>query len=564
MISVSGRKWQERKTNTKLVEKIQQDFNFSKIISKLIVARNFDENEIYLIDNFLELLNVFHKYKDFNKSVELIENAINNKENICILGDYDVDGSVAVSLWIKFLENINHPYFYYIPDREKDGYGASKRLFQKLIKKKPKLVVMVDCGSTSSEAIDYLNENNIKSLVIDHHEITKPFPKANMIINPKKNNGYIEYDYLCATALTYFFLDMLAKKIKSKINLRKYLIYVLLATVCDVMPIRKLNRLIAITALKEFDCNNNLAINELYKLNNKINKININDLGYLIGPILNSGGRLGKSDYAVELLTTKNIEIISKKSKDLMVLNNKRKKIEFAILKFINFKKIEIENKNVIFYYEPSINEGLLGIIAARLKDYFQKPSIVITNSKNFLKSSARSTHNYDIGKAIKKSLDQNIIINGGGHNMAAGFTLQKSKRLIFEEFILNDFIKSNTSFDTSLKYDSQISSTAFNKDFFDDIKRIEPFGNSNPLPTFFLKDLKVIKSSILKGKYISSILKSKAGLSINTIFFDSLDSKIADHLLNYKKYFNVIGQINEYFINNKKKLQLIIKDITL
>ena len=135
MISVSGRKWQERKTKTKLVEKIQQDFNFSKIISKLIVARNFDENEIYLIDNFLELLNVFHKYKDFNKSVELIENTINNKENICILGDYDVDGSVAVSLWIKFLENINHPYFYYIPDREKDGYGASKRLFQKLIKK---------------------------------------------------------------------------------------------------------------------------------------------------------------------------------------------------------------------------------------------------------------------------------------------------------------------------------------------------------------------------------------------------------------------------------------------
>ena len=564
MISVSGRKWQERKTNTKLVEKIQQDFNFSKIISKLIVARNFDENEIYLIDNFLELSNVFHKNQDFNKSVELIEIAINNKENICILGDYDVDGSVAVSLWIKFLENINHPYFYYIPDREKDGYGASKRLFQKLIKKKPKLVVMVDCGSTSSEAIDYLNKNNIKTLVIDHHEITKPFPKANMIINPKKNNGYIEYDYLCATTLTYFFLDMLARKIKSKINLRKYLIYVLLATVCDVMPIRKLNRLIAITALKEFDFNNSLAINELYKLNNKKNRININDLGYLIGPILNSGGRLGKSNYAVELLTTKNIENISKKSKDLMELNNKRKKIEFAILKFINFKKIEKENKNVIFYYDPSINEGLLGIIAARLKDYFQKPSIVITNSKNFLKSSARSTHNYNIGKAIKKSLDQNIITNGGGHNMAAGFTLQKSNRLIFEEFILNDFIKSNTSFDTSLKYDSQISSTAFNKDFFNDIKKIEPFGNSNPLPTFFFKDLKSIKSSILKEKYISSILKSKAGLSINAIFFDSLDSKIADHLLNYKKYFNVIGQINEYFINNKKKLQLIIKDITL
>ncbi len=564
MISVSGRNWQEKKIDIKLVEKIQQDFNFSQTLSRLIVSRNFNENETYLINNDLNLSNVFLRNTDFIKSLELLEIAIKNNDNICILGDYDVDGSAATSLWIRLLNHINHPHFHYIPDRIQDGYGASKKLFKKLILKKPKLVIMVDCGSTSLEAIDYLNKNNIKSLIIDHHEMTRPFPKATMIINPKKDNGYVEYDYLCATTLTYFFLDMLVQKIKCRFKLKKYLIYVLLATVCDVMPLRKLNRLIAITALKEFDFNENDVFSKIYKLNNKKNKISIDDLGFLIGPILNSGGRLGKSDYAVELLSSENTQIINQRSKDLITLNNKRKKIEQNILEDIDFDKIDKENKKIIFYYKKNINEGLLGIIAARLKDYFNKPSIVITNSKNHLKGSARSIYEYNIGRAIRRSLNQNIILNGGGHNMAAGFSLKKTKLSIFEKYIQKDFLKSNISLDTAFKYDSQISSTIFNNNFFDDIKRIEPFGNENPLPIFLFKDLKVIKSTIVKEKYVSSVLKSKIGSSISSISFHSLNSKISKYLLNYKKNFNVVGQINEYLINNKKKYQLIIKDITL
>ena len=205
MISVSGKNWEQKKTNKNSVEKVKQDYNFSDIVSKLIISRNFNETEISSINNNLHLNNVFLNNEDFKSSIEILIDTINNKENVCILGDYDVDGSAATSLFIRFFESIKHPFFYYIPDREKDGYGASKKLFQKLIIKKPKLIIMVDCGSTSNEAIKFLNNNNIKSLIIDHHEINKPFPKANMIINPKKDNGYIEYDYLCATTLVYFF-----------------------------------------------------------------------------------------------------------------------------------------------------------------------------------------------------------------------------------------------------------------------------------------------------------------------------------------------------------------------
>ena len=564
MISVSGKKWEQKKIDQNLVDKLKQDYNFSDILSRLIVSRKFNDDEIATIDNDLDLNNVFLNTDDFKQSINLVVNSIKNREKICILGDYDVDGSAATSLFIKFLENINQPFFYYIPDREKDGYGATKKLFKKLILDKPELIIMVDCGSTSNEAIEFLNENKIKSLIIDHHEINKPFPNANSIINPKKDNGYIEYDYLCATTLSYFFLDLLIKEIKSEINIADYLIYVLLATVCDVMPLRKLNRLIALCALKNFDITKNLPLNTLFELNEKKNKITINDLGYLIGPILNAGGRLGKSQYATQLLSSKNDDVVKDRSNYLIGLNNKRKVIENLILDQIDFKKIEKENKEVIIYYNPNINEGLIGIIAARLKDYFNKPSIVITTSNEFLKGSARSVYNYNIGRVIKNSLDKNIIIGGGGHNMAAGFTLIKENLKVFENYILDDFLLSNTVNNNIFSYESEVSSLAFNQDFYDNIKKLEPFGTGNSVPTFMLKDLRITKPIVLNNKHISSILKSKTGFSIKSISFNSIDTKIGEHLMGYKNSIKVIGRINENIWNNKKTLQLTIRDLIL
>ncbi len=564
MISVSGKKWEQKKIDQNLVDKLKQDYNFSDILSKLIVSRKFNDDEIATIDNDLDLNNVFLNTDDFKQSINLVVNSIKNRERICILGDYDVDGSAATSLFIKFLENINQPFFYYIPDREKDGYGATKKLFKKLILDKPELIIMVDCGSTSNEAIEFLNENKIKSLIIDHHEINKPFPNANSIINPKKDNGYIEYDYLCATTLSYFFLDLLIKEIKSEINIADYLIYVLLATVCDVMPLRKLNRLIALCALKNFDITKNLPLNTLFELNEKKNNITINDLGYLIGPILNAGGRLGKSQYATQLLSSKNDDVVKDRSNYLIGLNNKRKVIENLILDQIDFKKIEKENKEVIIYYNPNINEGLIGIIAARLKDYFNKPSIVITTSNEFLKGSARSVYNYNIGRVIKNSLDKNIIIGGGGHNMAAGFTLIKENLKVFENYILDDFLLSNTVNNNIFSYESEVSSLAFNQDFYDNIKKLEPFGTGNSVPTFMLRDLKIIKPIVLNNKHISAILKSKIGFSMKSISFNSINTKIGEHLMSYRNTINVIGQISENIWNNKKTLQLTIRDLVL
>ena len=465
---------------------------------------------------------------------------------------------------VRYFNHINQKHFFYIPDRINDGYGASKKLFQKLILKKPQLIIMVDCGSTSNEAIDYLNQHNIKSIIIDHHEINRPYPKSNVIINPKKEPSNKEKTLLCATALTYFFIDRLIIKTKSIFKLSNFLIYVLLATICDVMPLRKINKIIAKNTIDNFNLKNNKAFNFIFNYNNLKKGITVEDLGFLIGPIINAGGRLNYSNYGVELLSSDDNKIIKDRSIKLIDLNNKRKKIEEDILNEINFKKIQRENKKVIIYYKNNINEGLIGIVASRLKDYFNKPSIVITKSKNILKGSARSTPSYNIGYLIKSLLDKNIIDNGGGHNMAAGFTMKKDNIKILDNFIQNDYFKKKSNTKNLNKYDMELSASALKTKFMNDINKLGPFGNFNSLPTFLIKNVKIVKCEIINNKHISAIIKPAIGPTIKAISFNCLSTKVGEYLLTNKKIINIIGQIHENIWNNKKTNQLNIKDLIL
>ena len=564
MISVSGKIWTQQNVNKNLVEKVKQDYGFSDILSQLIISRKYDLSEIYGIKNKQKIKNLFKDDNDYQKASALLFETIRNNGNICILGDYDVDGVCATSIFIRYFNHINQKHFFYIPDRVNDGYGPSKKLFEKLLLKQPKLIIMVDCGSTANEAIDYLNQNDVKSIIIDHHEINKPYPRSNVIINPKKNSSNLEKSFLCATSLTYFFIDFLIKKSKSNFNLSNLLIYVLLATICDVMPLRKINKIIAQNAIDDFNLKDNLPLKYIFNQFSLKKKISVDDLGFLVGPIINSGGRLNYPKYAVDLLSTDNKEIIKNRADKLIILNNKRKEIEQTILSKIDFEKIKKENKNIIIYYENNLNEGLIGIIAARLKDYFNKPTIVITKSNNFLKASARSTPSFNIGILIKLLMDKNIIDKGGGHNLAAGFSMKRNKLKLLEDFIQNEYLKKTPHENESNKYDIELAASALNIKFLEDINKLGPFGNFNFLPIFLINNVKIIKSQIVKNKHISAIIKTKIGSSIRAICFNCLDTSLGEHLLNNKNNINIIGQIYENVWNNKKSISLNIKDLNL
>src|SRR5210317_33903 len=445
MISVSGKNWEEDYTNKRLIEKIKIDHDFNDIQSKIILSRNYTSEEVYLIKNKINIKNPFYNTNDFILGCELLEENLNNQNNILIVGDYDVDGCMSTSLLVNFLKTKKNKVNYFIPDRFKDGYGASKNLIIKLIKKfNPGLIIFVDCGSNSHDALKHIKTKKIKSLIIDHHNPNNLYPEADVFINPKKNIEYSNFDYLCSTSLTYFFIDIYIRLKNENVKIEDQLIYVLLATVADVMPMRGINKILSKKILLEFNIDKNFIFKNLLKYLKIKNKLDIYDFGYKIAPLINAAGRLGNANQIVELFTTKSINQILAILKNISKLNDRRKLIENKIINDLELEKINDEN-GIKFIYKPNLHEGLIGIIASRIKDYYNKPCLILTNSNNILKGSARSTTDFNIGELIQKTCQLGITLSGGGHNLAAGLSLEKSKLSILKKFINKIYNEKNT-----------------------------------------------------------------------------------------------------------------------
>ena len=550
MISISGNIWEEIKFNSRQSKKISQDYNLNSILSSIITEKKYDKEEIFSLNNKIDLINPFLKDVDFINSKNLLIEFIKYKKKIFIIGDYDVDGSVATGLLIKFFKNIQHPYDFYIPDRTEDGYGISEKLFKKLKNRLTELIVIVDSGSKSKKAIDYLNKINVKSVIIDHHEVIKPYPNSNVFINPKKNRD-INHSNLCASALVYFLIDILKKHFKIKIHNKSDLFLTALATVCDVMPLRGLNRSIILNAFNDYNYRNLYFVDYFLKQIKKNNKLEYDDFGYLIGPILNSGGRLNMSNLATKLIVSTKKEEIEKISNTLIDQNNKRKEIEKKIINKIDNDKDLIKiNDTFIIIKDISINEGFIGIIAARYKEKYNKTTIVFTQSKNLLKGSARSTTNINIGSIINNAVLKNIMINGGGHKMAAGFSMNKKNFNLFIKFLKEYPINKQTN---SKKYISKISSSAININFVKDLEKLAPFGNDNKRPIFLIENLIIKKPKIINDLHIHCLLKDKKNKFFNSIIFNANKTKLGDCILNYKKEIKVLCEFKLYGTNNNK-----------
>ena len=261
-------------------------------------------------------------------------------------------------------------------------------------------------------------------------------------------------------------------------------------------------------------------------------------------------------------MTHENLDIKKKIINDLNILNDKRKFLENNILKDIDLSLIEKENKEIIILKLSNINEGLIGIIAAKIKEYFNKPTIIFTNSGSFLKGSARSTDNFNIGKYIKLALDENLIISGGGHNLAAGLTLENFKIKHFEDFLIHNYKLNKKKI--NLKYVSKISLNSLNTNFFKKLEKLQPFGKDNSNPNFLIDNLRILKPKIIQEKYVGCVLKNLNGKSTNAISFYPLQTKISQNLIYNKNKMKIIAQINPNLKANNKSLQLIIIDVIL
>jgi single-stranded-DNA-specific exonuclease len=560
MISVSGKNWEELYTNKRLVEKIKIDHGLNEIQSKIILSRNYTSEEIYLIRNKIDLKNPFYNTKDFVQGCELLKKNLDRQNKILIIGDYDVDGCMSTSLLVNFLKQKNSRVNYFIPDRFKDGYGASKELIIRLIKQfDPNLVIFLDCGSNSYDAIKYIKTKKIESLIIDHHNTKNPYPETDVFINPKKKVGYNNFDYLCTTFLTYLFIDLYIKlNHEKKISLENELIYVLLATVADVMPIRGINKILSKQILSKFDSNKNFIIKNILKYMNIKKELELYELGYKIAPLINAAGRLSNANQIVELFTTNSNNRILEILENIYKLNDERKLIERKIIDDLELEKFNDEN-GILFIYKSNLHEGLIGIIASRIKDYFNKPCVVLTNSNNILKGSARSTEDFNIGELIQKTCQLGITLSGGGHNLAAGLSLEKSKLNILKKFINKLYNYRNIK--TKNFYTSVVSLKSINDDFAKSIYLLGPFGNKNQSPIFLIQDVKFIKKTLIKNFYISCFIQKNSKM-IKSVSFNHLNSKINYEILNSNNSYDVLVKIKPNKLKNKSTIELEIIDL--
>ncbi len=557
MISISGKEWKEHKIPKRLIDKYSNDFDISENLSKFYLSRNFNKEDILIKEITDNNLNIFSKNKDFLSASEMIADIIKNKQKTLIFGDYDVDGISSITILSSFFKYLNHPFKYVIPDRFIDGYGPNIRLLEQNLDKEIDNIIFLDCGSNSHDVISHLKTKKIKTFIVDHHIINNlDIPKSDILINPVKNDQKKIDNNVCAATLTFFLVDIINKKLDSKFKLNDYLIYCLISTICDVMPLKGFNRKMLAIGFRNLIVKNK-GLKKLIS-NNLKKKITYQDIGFNIGPLINSSGRIAKANDVVELFLTQNDHKIDKILNKMNAHNVIRKKIEQENLDLIDLKKYY--NKNVIFIYNKKFHEGVIGILAAKLLKIFNKPCFIITESHNILKCSIRSGNNLKINKTINKLIDNKLIISGGGHDEAGGFIAQKAHLFDIEDFLNNEYKNLNTK---SFSYfDSFTIFPKRNSPIINDLKCLEPFGKDNPEPIFCFKNIKSIKSKIINKRHVQNILKNKSGRTIKSISFDCVNSELGKYLLNFKKEFDLIGSIVENNWNNKKDLELRVIDI--
>jgi len=577
--SISGKKWLYKKYDSNYVNYLKENYSLDEITAKLLSIRNVEKNyiETFLKPSIKNLIPNPFDLKDMEKTANRMLRAIQTKEKIGIFGDYDVDGASSTALIGNYFKILKQNFEIYIPDRKLEGYGPSIGSFKKLIEKKVNIIITVDCGTMSFEAIDFANKNKIDVIVLDHHQSEIKLPKAYSIVNPNRPDDNSKLNYLCAAGvcfMTLISINTYLRKEKwfsiNKIqepNLLNFLDLVSLGTICDVVPLIGLNRAIVKQGLKIINLKKNLGLKTLIDLCKIETKTSTYHLGYVIGPRINAGGRVGKCSHGANLLLNNNPKESFQIASELEKYNSERKKLERNLLNIV-LNAINKENNDpVLVLCGNNWHEGIIGIIASRIKERFNKPTIIISLNDKIGKASARSVIGFDIGSVILSAVQNKILIKGGGHKMAGGFSIEENKIEKFKEYIIKKFkIKSKKSaFKNNLYIDSSIAVSAINIDFYQKIEKLSPFGSGNPEPKFILEDMKVIKSLVVGDNHIKSILIAKNGSTIKAISFNSYESDLGQFLLNNKSNtFNIAGKLSLNEWKGEKNVEFIIDDISV
>ena len=578
-LSLCGKNWILKKFNEEDIVFFKENFSLDETTSKLLSIRKIKKDEInsFLNPSIKNFLPNPDTLIDMEKSSKRTVEAIIKKQKIGIFGDYDVDGATSTALLGNYFSELNIDYEIYIPDRKKEGYGPSIKSFQELIDKKVKIIFTVDCGTLSFEAINFAKEKNIDVIVLDHHQSEVNLPKAFSIVNPNRLDDNSNLQYLCAAGVSFMFLVSLNRKLRNsdwfnqkdlkEPDLINYLDLVSLGTVCDVVPLIGLNRAMVKQGLKVIKSKKNLGLKTLWDICKIESNPSIYHLGYLLGPRINAGGRVGKCSHGANLLLNKDPKYSFKLASELNQYNTERQMLEKDLLKKILNETNDCFNDPVLVMSGKNWHEGVIGIVASRIKDKFNKPVILISLDGNVGKASARSIVGFDIGSVIIAATQEKILIKGGGHKMAGGFSIKIENINIFKNFVFKKFkgINENLKTEKPLLLDSVIAPSAVNLDFYNKVALLSPFGSGNPEPKFVIEDVKTINGKIVGEKHVKSVLVGGDGSTIKSIAFNATENDLGGYLLKKNnKLFNIAGKLSLNEWRGQSNVEFIIDDISV
>jgi len=556
-----------------------QRFNFPSALVPILIENKVskDNFELFLdpkIKNFLPDPNIFI---DMDKTVKRIANEIENKNPIGVFGDYDVDGATSAALLKLYLQYFGIEVHIHIPDRFLEGYGPNISALNSLVSKGSNLIITVDCGINSHEPLKELNKTDIDCIIIDHHTPDDDLPPAFSIVNPKRKENGIEYHYLSAVGVTFIMIVGLTRELRQRgvfekikePNLFRFLDLVALGTVCDVVPLKGLNRCFVKAGLNIISQRKNLGINALCDISD-LNKIPDEEtLGYKLGPKINAAGRIGSSDIGVSLLISKDISKANELASKLYQLNEKRKKLtNNSTLEAIGMVESE-KNKigklpDFLFLVSENWNEGIIGILAGKIKEKYNRPCCVISLGQNYSKGSARSIANIPIGEYFLEALDKKLLVKGGGHDLAAGLTIENNKIQMFKDFLISkvEHAFQENELVSEISVTSELSISALNSNLMDWIKKLGPWGQGNPIPKFLIKDV-IIKKLVFFGKEKQHLLVKVSDNSgeIDCKIFNINETAFSS-VLEKNKSLHLLGNLVSNEWNNKNKVEFNLIDI--
>lgn len=578
--SVSGRRWVSRAYDESYVLAASQRYGLPDLVGRLLSARGvpLEAIDTYLDPRLKTSLPDPSSLRDMGRAVERLVKALEEKQKIAIFGDYDVDGATSTALMVSYLSSLGADVTYYIPDRIKEGYGPNVGAITHLHEQGVRLIVTVDCGTMAHDPLQHARKLGLDVIVVDHHQSADVPPPAYALVNPRRADDTSRLGHLAAVGVSFLVIVGLNRALRElgwfealdEPNLLNYLDLVALGTVCDVVPLQDVNRAFVSQGLKILQSGNNVGLAALARVARAQPPYGTYELGFMLGPRVNAGGRVGESSLGARLLLSSSHDEVSALAMRLDDYNTERRAIESKVLnEAIERAEHEIAGQNMVpsalILGDKAWHAGVIGIVAGRIKDRFQRPVFIVSFDEDGNgKGSGRSVPGFDLGRLVTKAVDRGLILGGGGHAMAAGISLKADQLEEFSGFIREECQDAAVFRHETLKCDGAISPSGASRALYEQIQHVGPYGAGNPEPRLVLPSVHIAFSDTVGDGHVRCQLKDQNGGRIKAIAFSSVEEAVRRHLLSHKGPLHVVGYLRADDWQGRNDVQFNIQDIAI